>query len=1670
MPEDEDARRPVARNLTWYRPKDPPEARITADPKVSVRQDTRSSPVRSPSATFKAPARRVSSSVDLEGSVEEDKLRGLSMPARQIDASSVSRDVSTSEQRDKIKLNGLEAVPTGPKPSAPAAVPRAPRSMIMLSNDNLLSEVGPVVRSSPHIFIDSSWLPAQLPTRRHLFNYMKAKGCGPREIHLDETGWYLTFEDTPTGHEELDSAYRKCHAKQLFHQYSLQMQPFHDGQAPSKLGSDSRLGSRNQSPGLAPMAPVAAKEQPLNQTKEILSDPRLRGRTANSVATEELPQTDLVECQAKSHELGTTGAQPPLHSSPLRIPSRQDKDDAASSISGKTTSSDPSTKHNRCHVCQASSTLDVDPLVQCTTCPRRYHRRCHPLPPLPARLEDTDMWQCRRCVKYHVEPKKRQTGIVIDSALSSTELESLPDRPSHNRVKPTGVDDEAKATDNNQPPATSARTKAQTVSAEQVNGTQRAEAVTQAQANHKQASVLKTASQPKVALVDTSAGAEEQQLPTEPANSRQAAAALSSSDVHFDEAQNLVEESFNQEATKPSGPAVRPKLNLVRKKVDQVQSNACAEMSVNRIPSADPSSTINEQAAVLRSHSLEPSARSGTASKDVGLVSNANNVLEVPESPAQVRDPRLAAPEARLHEKTTVHGALTAVSPTDIAGQIMDGTAKRTKTSMVRCIRCQKKLVYQRRPGITPVCTSCRSRESEGRSEVTAQGGVKKPALPSEAAASSDPRSLDHASAKNVSDVVALASAERPTSREPPPSMSKASQPISDSMSSSQRTSCDDCRKSDIRCTHNSTSASNERSKSTTDSTTRVEGPLDTDLGVPLPKGALGFQPTANQTMTSRTACDDCRQRRVRCTHNAPLPSDEAPGNSATLLSDTGVISSHAATEFSKSRETLDAESDSLSPSNSRKHLSGPQRTACHDCRQRGVRCKHDSHVPSSGAPLSTLVRPQSPSSRLPDEMEKPLGEASNGNLSRTDTARLAGNKEKTPMDLQEQAKRQRDMNIVLKAAAQAQQRHRGTLEAALKDARMQSAGTSHQSPLRPKKSHNWAGGGADKDVIKQGYDASCFASATQSRSTALAKPQSRGSARGSAGSLNKPSRVAMKGQAARDKDEGSQAQAPLVDNREQADNVSDSGLSSPLSLAGPETTGHKGKIGGGGGTRVPRTKPGDGLGGSYVRPKGAYVRLIGMALCEADGNRLQSQSVVDWVVDNIPGYEYGVDMWENGIKAILSMHTGQKNRQLFTYTAWKEGESAKAGKGGWYGLQPGVAKELEQWDPVLKQPVSPPSWAKSDAARGGANGSTIPVIDSDVEDPKAAKTSPRIRRRKAAGSLKGHSKPRDNSDLRAEQLDRDTQGHANNRDDSDNGSSPRIPRRRPVKHASAVATITKHPDTNVRQEDAMDLEDAALVRGLFHSKPLARSQRDGYATSSDEEPLAHVQRHCARQLVPPPAPMHALTDNAPVNGNATYDAMDIDASPLDESAQQTLPSGNDLRKPRDVDPIASRLEDLLLEQAIRAEAENIDYSAKSLFEEWPEHDPVNEFDRAAKIQEIKKRPTRKKMFGKPALYSRLDSNDGVRSLTASKAPSPRTDQFTDRLKRSPRKTLAPAITFGNVETNVKHFDTLKAFFNVPDDLIPFAQDDGALVFRDNARDENGKLLRAKAIYRTGPN
>lgn len=299
------------------------------------------------------------------------------------DVGAVDKAGTSQAMRTKanVEINGVKAVPNGP---AYWRYPPVALSMKLL----------------PHFFIPASSLPADPAAKPELNDMFKKYSA--KSIHMDDSGYFVIFEQNALGRLALSTCVREQKNKQaviLGQLRSLDLQP-----------SEGRKSELEESAELVPQDDFTIKGRamykidPLGSGHPRIVKPFNTNKTAEVVSASNERMADTASTHAVQHK-----EEPPPESRPLsqaQVPKRQEKDDTASSISEWTTSDISSSSAKVCHVCKTVKKFDS--MIRCTTCPRRYHRYCQ-----PSQSPFGSTWQCRRCIakKVPLEEGEARTAV-----------------------------------------------------------------------------------------------------------------------------------------------------------------------------------------------------------------------------------------------------------------------------------------------------------------------------------------------------------------------------------------------------------------------------------------------------------------------------------------------------------------------------------------------------------------------------------------------------------------------------------------------------------------------------------------------------------------------------------------------------------------------------------------------------------------------------------------------------------------------------------------------------------------------------------------------------------------------------------------------------------------------------------------------------------------------------------------------------------------------------------------------------------------------------------------------------------------------------------------------------------------------------------------------------------
>ncbi|KAI7283262.1 hypothetical protein KC345_g3053 [Hortaea werneckii] len=444
--------------------------------------------------------------------------------------------------------------------------------------------------------------------------------------------------------------------------------------------------------------------------------------------------------------------------------------------------------------------------------------------------------------------------------------------------------------------------------------------------------------------------------------------------------------------------------------------------------------------------------------------------------------------------------------------------------------------------------------------------------------------------------------------------------------------------------------------------------------------------------------------------------------------------------------------------------------------------------------------------------------------------------------------------------------------------------------------------------------------------------------------------------------------------------------------------------------------------GNSHARAKGSYIRLIGMALCDAPNHRLQLRGIAAWIAESIPSYDLGVGNWEHGLDVTLRAHVGDRGKMMFKTVDFKPGaDDERYGNKEWYQMHEALASTHERWDPDLKQAVSPLFASSGEAAE---------VVDA-------------AQREKA--SDEEHNVRRDNT--------------------PNNYQYEEANPIKALKHGSGKTQAERHLQGQIgyRPSNPSMTGIADPPQHLEVNENVA-SENTRVAEDSEDEPLHAIRRRYAapEAQMKAPEPEIDKAQGLPHSNERLSTPVNAPAEAVGaaETLQKTSTRGSATSS-------AAGDDEWPLEPVTQDEHDET-HTALSLFDEWPEYHPAGQLDRRTKMAEIKRRPSRKAMFGKPALYSRLGGGETSQSgHLVNGIGNPSTEKPSEKQMPSARK-VAHSIDPFPVERNVVYYDTLEEFFGLPQNLVPVIHN-GQLAYRDGTKDHSSRVRKAQAYFPTGP-
>jgi hypothetical protein len=461
-------------------------------------------------------------------------------------------------------------------------------------------------------------------------------------------------------------------------------------------------------------------------------------------------------------------------------------------------------------------------------------------------------------------------------------------------------------------------------------------------------------------------------------------------------------------------------------------------------------------------------------------------------------------------------------------------------------------------------------------------------------------------------------------------------------------------------------------------------------------------------------------------------------------------------------------------------------------------------------------------------------------------------------------------------------------------------------------------------------------------------------------------------------------------------------------------------------------------VGDSHNRPKGSRTILVAMAMSMFPNQRMQAKDILDWIVANIPTCKASEGNWRERVVSQLTQGTRAKGvAGYWLMDEWKEGDGGVPGK-KWYKLLPERADEMWTWCPLRQRPVEPkrPSIPKTSSLKRR-------------RESKSTDTAAALRETLSVSSV---STPTTSLVTRPSTMIDSTNGLGSSKQSS--------------------TAIARTPDRRAMDVDGSLSTQAARVKDERPKDSGAARSKEPRATpvtehaSSDDEPL--LKRLRREEAVKPRLPrLEVMQQHTPANtemeelpdaeNEATHEtAMEYQGSP---DLERSTEASNPLMRSKKAKVVVLNMRKSSLSDGInKLPVQN--QLVASLYKEWPEYRAENMLDEEAKLAEIVKRPTRKQMFGKPALCSRLrvrEPSVEVPAIPVNVSPEKRTRLFIHPDNLYPWEKDASS-TF-------EEFKSLDEFFDFPTNVIPIISE-GQLAYRDGTRNDDGRLPRAREVFK----
>ena len=466
-------------------------------------------------------------------------------------------------------------------------------------------------------------------------------------------------------------------------------------------------------------------------------------------------------------------------------------------------------------------------------------------------------------------------------------------------------------------------------------------------------------------------------------------------------------------------------------------------------------------------------------------------------------------------------------------------------------------------------------------------------------------------------------------------------------------------------------------------------------------------------------------------------------------------------------------------------------------------------------------------------------------------------------------------------------------------------------------------------------------------------------------------------------------------------------------------------------------------VGDSHDRPKGSRTILVAMAMSICPTRRMQAKDILDWISANIPTCKAGEGNWRERVVSQLTQGTRTKAvGGYWIMEEWKEGDGGVPEK-KWYTLLPEKADEMWTWCPLRQKPIPPkrPSVAKTSslkrqreskstesatALRGtfSVSSASTPTTPLMTRPSTGTKSTPGLNRNKQSSTVVARTPDGDSMDV----------------DGSFSASAARVEDEQP---SESAASRNMEPQATPVIDHASSEDD----------EPLLKKRRRDELIKPRLPRLEYMQQH-----TPANTEMEELPDAENENENDVGHVTVTEHRDSPDFGHSTEASNSLMPSKRAKVVVLNMRKGSLSDAINKLPARN--QFVTSFYNEWPEYREENILDEQAKVAEIVKRPTRKQMFGKPALCSRLrvrEPSVEVHAIPVNVSPEKRTKLFIDPDNPYPWEKDA--------SSTLEEFGSLDEFFDFPANVIPIISE-GQLAYRDGTRNDDGRLPRAREVFK----